>query len=236
MYDRSAKFYDAIYAFKDYEAESKHLAATIRTYRPNAAALLDVACGTHEHGRFLKDQFAVDGVDLNEEFIAAARAKNPSGRYEIGDMRAFDMGARYDAVLCLFSAIGYVGSSEELDQAIACMAAHVQEGGVLIVEPWFTRENFKPGTIGMTTAITDQHKICRMASAALEGEDIALFDMHFLVGDRSGAVRHFTETHRLKIFSTERTEEAFAKAGLTVSFDPEGITGRGLFIGQRAEG
>ena len=53
-------------------------------------------------------------------------------------MTAFDLGCRFDVVTCLFSSIGYVGTVERLDQAIATMAAHLEPGGTLIVEPWLS--------------------------------------------------------------------------------------------------
>ncbi len=231
MYDKSAAFYDLIYDFKDYHGEATALAALIRARRPEASRVLDVACGTHEHGRFFKDMFAeVDGVDLNAEFIEAAQAKNPSGRYSVGDMRAFDLGRRYDAVLCLFSAIGYAGSPEEIDQAVARMAAHAEPGGVVVVEPWWTPEAYFPGRLSANTAEGDGVRLCRMARSELLDGGVAYLNMHYLVGDADG-VRHFTEEHRLQLVSTDRMRAAFEAAGLATEHDPQGLIGRGLWIG-----
>jgi len=49
MYARSARYYDAIYSFKDYAAEAAAVSARILAHRPDAATLLDVACGTGAH-------------------------------------------------------------------------------------------------------------------------------------------------------------------------------------------
>ena len=49
MFTNSARFYDAVYSFKDYEAESQRLQALIEERSPGAATLLDVACGTGKH-------------------------------------------------------------------------------------------------------------------------------------------------------------------------------------------
>ena len=59
-------------------------------------------------------------------------------------MDDFDLGERFDVVVCLFSAIGY---TKHLDRANGAMARHVAAGGVLIVEPWFSRDEWKPGTL-----------------------------------------------------------------------------------------
>jgi len=55
-----------------------------------------VACGTGEHGRFPKAHFAVDGVDINEDYLRAARLKNPAGGYRLADMTEFNLGRTYD--------------------------------------------------------------------------------------------------------------------------------------------
>ena len=62
-------------------------------------------------------------------------------------MRSFDLGRRFDAVTCLFSSIGYLLTPEDLEQGIARMAAHVAPGGVLVVEPWFTPDAWRPGSL-----------------------------------------------------------------------------------------
>jgi len=81
MFTKSAHLYDAIYrSFKDYRAESEKVRAAIRGVHPGARTVLDVACGTGEHDLYLKDDFEVDGIDLDEGLLALAREKNPLGR------------------------------------------------------------------------------------------------------------------------------------------------------------
>lgn len=97
MFDLSARYYDLFYSFKNYEREAEIIRGLLKTHAADAHAILDVACGTGEHDRFLKKDYAVDGVDLNATFLEIARAKNPEGRYSIGDMTNFDVGRRYHA-------------------------------------------------------------------------------------------------------------------------------------------
>jgi SAM-dependent methyltransferase len=111
---------------------------------PGAHTLLDVACGTGEHAKFLKQHYAVDGIDLNDDYLRAARLKNPAGNYTPADMMDFDLGCTYDVVCSLFSAIGIVRTFARLERAIACMVRHVRPGGALIIEPWFTPDQWHP--------------------------------------------------------------------------------------------
>ena len=51
MFTKSAQWYDAIYAWKDYTREAERLHALIQQHaRQHATTLLDVACGTGQHG------------------------------------------------------------------------------------------------------------------------------------------------------------------------------------------
>ena len=233
-YGESAQYYETIYRSKDYAAEAAQVAEIIRARRPEAKTLLDVACGPHGHVRGWLGAFAVDGVDIVPEFVARAQEKNPTGRYVVGDMRDFDMGRRYDAVVCLFSAIGYLLTLDDLERGIGRMAAHLEPGGVLVVEPWWTPSRWKTGHISMQTAVEDDVKICRMSQCELEGDAVSFMRLHHVVGDASG-VRHFTEDHRLRLSTVEEMTAAFERAGLSVAHDPDGYCGRGLYVARRPE-
>src|SRR5690242_4380583 len=117
MFDASAEYYDVLYAtIKDYAAESTAIAARLRRLNPACRTVLDVACGTGEHAkRLAADGFDVDGLDLNPAFVAIARAKHQAGRFFVAEMSDFHVPQRYDAVLCLFSSIGYVKTIDRVE-------------------------------------------------------------------------------------------------------------------------
>jgi SAM-dependent methyltransferase len=142
MYRDSARYYDAIYGFKDYAAEAAAVSARIRAHRPEAATLLDVACGTGAHLAHFAREYRVEGIDLSQEQLAIARARLPGIELHQGDMTTFDLGKTFDAVTCMFSSIGYIGTLDGLDAAIGRMAAHLAPGGVLVVEPWLLPDAF----------------------------------------------------------------------------------------------
>jgi hypothetical protein len=50
-----------------------------------------------------------------------------------------------------------------------------------------------------------------------------------------GDHRRMSEVHELGLFTTEEMTQAFREAGLDVRHDPEGFTGRGLFIARSAQ-
>ncbi len=228
MFLESSELYDAIYHFKNYARECERLRALIEDGAPGARTMLDVACGTGEHAKFLKDHYALDGVDLNENYLRAARLKNPAGRYTRADMTDFDLATAYDAVTCLFSAIGYARTIERMNRAIACMARHVKPGGVLIVEPWLTPDNWNRGTSFIHTGEIGAEKVCRMSHSGREG-NLSILLLHYL-RSRPDGIEHYSERHELGLFTRDEMTGAFESAKMEVAYDAEGLMGRGLYI------
>jgi SAM-dependent methyltransferase len=235
MFDRSADLYDAFYDAlgKDYRTEADDVLRIVRDRVTRPASLLDVACGTGRHLAYFARRLRCAGVDINPELLATARRRCPAVWLAEADMVDFDLGETYDAVTCLFSAIGYVRTVPRLRRAVAAMARHVASGGVLIVEPWFQPEQWDTGHLAVLVSDEPDRKAARTSRSSRRG-DLAILDFDYLVADRRG-VRHFTERHELRLFRWRDYRDAFERAGLTTEIDRWGLTGRGLIIGRAAE-
>jgi SAM-dependent methyltransferase len=229
MFTRSARFYDAIYGFKDYAAEAAKIDALIQQRNPGARTLLDVACGTGLHLELLRDRYYVQGLDLDRELLAIAAARLPDVLLHEGDMLDFDLGRRFDVVTCLFSSIGYVKTVENLGRAVESMANHLAAGGVLMIEPWLTPDVWEDGHLGAVFVDEPDLKIARVNSSDREGR-LSRFVFHYLVLTSDG-VERFEEPHELALFTHDEYLAAFGDAGLQVSHDPDGLMGRGLYVG-----
>lgn len=233
-YAAAAEYYDLLYSdVKDYAAEAELLAALIRDAMPHAARILDVACGSGEHARALSALgFEVDGVDLEPAFVAQARAKCPDGRFDVADMTTLDLERRYDVVLCLFSAIGYALTIPRLNETVARLAAHVEPGGLVIVDPWFEPGDLTHRHIAMLTGEAEELKVSRISRTLIDGA-VSRLEFFYTIG-RPDSIEHFAEIHALGLFTQDEMETAFRNAGLTVQRLPEVLRTRGLYIGRRA--
>ena len=232
MFSKSAKLYEPIYLNmgKDYAAEAGKIHALIQQHKHTSGnLLLDVACGTGLHIGPLCEHYQVEGLDLDENMLELARQKHPNIPLHHGNMINFDPGHPFDAITCLFSSIGYVKTISRLNQAISNMARHLKPGGVLLVEPWFTPENWNTGTVHALFVDKPDLKIARMNISKRKGR-LSFFTLHYLVATPEG-IEHFTELHELGLFTEDEYLEAFRAAGLEVLHDPTGLDGRGLYIG-----
>jgi ubiquinone/menaquinone biosynthesis C-methylase UbiE len=235
MFDESAAYYDAIYAYKDYAAEAAWTAALLqRLQRSPGGELLDVACGTGEHLRYLQQEYRVEGLDLDAGMLAVARVKLPDVRLHQADMLDFDLGRRFDAVVCLFSSIGYMRTVGRMELAVAAMARHLLPGGVLAVEPWFSPAQWKPGMLHAMLVDEPELKIARMSLSEPAAGGLSVLEFHYLIGDASG-VRHVTERHELGLFEPQEYRRAFENAGLKPQFAADGPSGRGLYFAVSGE-
>lgn len=229
-YSLSASVYDLIYEWKDYARETNLLRWIIAAKKRSAGnTLLDVACGTGRHLAELKRDFTVEGMDLSEDLLAIAKQRLLEVPLHHGDMTDFSLGKPFDVITCLFSAIGHVLTVENLNKTLRCMSEHAVQGGVVIVEPWFTPEQYHAGSAHASFVNKPEIKIARMNLSEQRG-NLSVFDMHHLVAT-AGGVQHFVEHLELAMFTRDEYLNAFEQAGLDVTFDETGLMGRGLYIG-----
>ena len=229
----SADFYDAIYAArgKDYAAEATYLIeVAARTLNRPPRSWLDVACGTGEHLRYLREHVAVVGVDDCPAMLAVARRKLPATELVEGDMQTMALGRRFEVVSCLFASVAYLPNEAAMAGAIATMAEHLNPGGVLLLEPGVMQGQAEPPRVDSMCVTQGGMTLRRQTSGRLEaGRLIITFEYESDLGDRR---RTFREEHVVQLFTREAYENAMATAGLTCEFDLSGPARRGLFIGR----
>jgi ubiquinone/menaquinone biosynthesis C-methylase UbiE len=231
-FEKSAEYYDLIYDTigKNYDKEARRIDQLIRTYKKSQGCeLLDVACGTGRHIQSLRKYYSCEGLDLQPKLLALARKRNPRIMFHLGDMLTFNLRKQFDAITCLFSAIGYMQTVRELNRTIKNMARHLHSGGVLIVEPWLTPQRIIPGRIGVVFVNQPKLKLVRMNVVDLRRR-LSIIEVHYLLGRPEG-VKHFTELDKFGLFTHDEYLAAFRGAGLRVKYNREGLIGRGLYIG-----
>lgn len=234
MYFENPDIYDQTYSFKDYLREANDLVALIDQWNPNASTLLDVACGTGLHLERLSRHFQCEGLDINHDFLAKASGRF-GGKLHHGDMESFSLQRLYDVVICLFGSISYLQTPDRLARAITCMAQHVAPGGLLVIEPWLTPENFWHGNVKLEVSEQRDRKIASMY-VAKEENGVAILERHFLIGEPTG-VRHFVEVHREGLFRGSDIIDPIQSNGFEIVHDdPFGLHGWGLFVARRPSG
>jgi ubiquinone/menaquinone biosynthesis C-methylase UbiE len=233
VFTKSQAFYEAIYDArgKDYAAEAAWLRAAIAAANPHAKRLLDVACGTGAHLRYLHRHFTVAGVDADPAMIAIAKERLGDVPLHVANMQDLTVDAPFDALICLFGSIGYVQDEAELRTTIAHFAAAVGDGGLVIVEPWLHPDDWRTGTIDASFVDQPALKIARISTSE-RYESTSVIRYEYLVGEATG-VSGFSETHRLQLFTEEQYLAAFEAAGLRARNERSDLFYRGLYVAMK---
>jgi SAM-dependent methyltransferase len=235
VFSKTARYYEKIYANKDYRGEVERLRAIIDAeLRSTGRTLLDVGCGTGAHIAYLKAYYRVTGLDLEPGLLKVARLRHPEVTFYEGDMVEFSLRQRFDVITCLFSAIGYVRTVGNLRRTVRCMSRHLESGGLLLVEPWFTPGDWNSGKPHGMLVDEPELKIARLSTSFGDGK-LSWFDFHYLIATPEGT-EHLVEHHELGLFERHEMEAAFVDAGLSTSYDDYGLTGRGLWVGRLSTG
>ena len=226
MFHKSAAYYDLIYQdLKDYPDEAMKLNYLLGLLEPKPKTLLDVGCGTGEHAKHLARNFGyeVDGIDIEPSFIEIASQKLPEFDFTVADMRSFTLPKKYDAILCLFSSIGYVETEERLRDAFRCMGEHLKPGGWLICEPWASPGNWQPGQVDAIEAKDPESgaMITRTRYGESDGR-VSVLKIEYDV-ELNGEHSVLHETHRLGLFTRDQINDALEAAGFEVRWSEQAL-------------
>ena len=125
-------------AARDGAAQDQALAAAGLAGCPDGGELLDVPCGFGRHAVALGAAgYRVTGVDRSRTLLDEARRRAGGARWPKlvqGDYRKLPFGdASFDAALCLFSSLGYLGDEGDTE-VLAEIGRVLRPGGRLVIE------------------------------------------------------------------------------------------------------
>lgn len=147
-------------------------------------------------------------------------------------MAELNLGKQYDAIISLFSAIGYLTAPGELAAALKAMAEHLKPGGVVVIEPWFTKEAFTAGHIHMTTYDGPDVKIARMGESSIRDGNISVMDMHYMVLEKGKGVHTWVDSNILALMENlEDIVTLLVQHGVEAHIEEADFTIRKLIVG-----
>ena len=131
-YKDLAKIYDLVNLRKNYQSETFFLKKIFEKY--HVKTVLDVGCGTGTHINLLeKAGYECAGIDINQEMLEVAKHKI-KGKLTCSDMTQFDLGKKYDAVICMFAAFNHLLSLEQANNALQSFKKHLKPNSILLLD------------------------------------------------------------------------------------------------------
>lgn len=121
------------------KSRNKKEISIIRKYIKRGGRVLDIPCGYGRLSNILAGLgYRVTGVDINKYFINIAKKeaekKKLKPNYFVKDINSFKTKIKYDAVLNIYTSLGYYGSDAENEKTIELLCSWVKSGGKLIIE------------------------------------------------------------------------------------------------------
>ena len=233
QYGELAKYYDLLYEWKDYDKESRVLLQLISRYKKSSgSSLLDVGCGTGKHVERLAKEFECVGMDVSEPMLERARANVKGAEFVQGNMTDFGLGRTFDVVVCLFSSIGYVRTYPKLARTLKNFARHLRPGGVVIVEPWFTKSTFRAGHIHvLATHESDDLMVVRVDYSRIRG-NVSVLDERIVVAEKGKGITTYKDRMVMGLFEKDQFLGLMRRAGLEARYLKQSLApGRGLYVG-----
>jgi SAM-dependent methyltransferase len=130
LYERTADAWDEVRRDGPSPGERPHLAA-FASALPPGASVLDIGCGAGVPVArdLIAAGFALTGVDASPAMIARCRQRFAAAEWQVADMRALDLGRRFDGVLAWYSFFHLCARDQRAMFPI--FAAHAAPGALL---------------------------------------------------------------------------------------------------------
>ena len=215
-----ARHYDVVYRDKPYTEEARFVDSLLRDCGIARGRLLDLACGTGRHAsEFSSLGWQVTGVDISEALLEHARINAPAASFVRQDMRNLDLpGERFEAVTCLFDAIGYALTDEGVMATLEAVARHlVDDGGVVLefLHAPALLSNASPLRIRRFELSDQGHELVRISTTRLDPDQRLMeveYELLELRGD--GTYERWLETQANRFFELPEMERLLDRAGL----------------------
>ena len=143
VFDAYAAYYDLLYQDKNYHKEAKYILRLLEDNGISSGKILELGSGTGKHAEeFAKMGFSVHGIDLSPEMVQEANHRNNNNLegqlyFEVGDVRNFEAGKKFDAVISLFHVISYQIKNEDILEMFRIAAKHLKTNGIFIFDFWY---------------------------------------------------------------------------------------------------
>jgi len=151
LYGDLAHLWPLVSPPSDYADEAPNWSQVLRErLGPGRHTLLELGCGGGHLLFHLTADFEATAVDISPEMLKNSMRLNPSVDHHLGDMRTVRLGRTFRAVI-IHDAVDYMLTESDLRAAFATAAAHLEQGGVLIVTPDDFRETFRDCRVSSET-------------------------------------------------------------------------------------
>ena len=196
---------------------------------------LDLGCGGGHLLSHLTSHFATEAADISPQMLEISCQLNPDTVHHLGDMRSIRLGGTFD-VVAIHDAVNYMVTEADLRAAIATAAAHLNQGGLLLMAPDWLRETLSGPRVIEWTREDAGRGVTFIEYVANPRHDTNTVESVFVfIIDENDQLKVELDRHTSGLFPMATWMRLLAEAGLDAEYiqthDYEGGFGGNLFIG-----
>lgn len=215
--DLYSQNYDLFYQDKDYNSECDLIEKVAMQGLTGPCEILDLGCGTGGHARELAERkHFVLGVDLSESMINVA-AKHSSNNLVFlkSDVRQLNLMRNFDIVILMFSALGYVTTSNDLSQVFEIIRDHIRPSGRIFFDVWYGPAVLKkkPETRKKTFKLKDGKLTRYVTGKLITGSNLCELRYQITHDKWDGTNSVHEESHKMRFFFQNELVEGLKEAG-----------------------
>jgi len=224
VFQSYGKYYDVIYADKDYEKECDFLEEIFKNYsRFMPKTILDAGCGTGGHAVPLaKRGYAVTGIDASEVMTRIAEEKarenGVSVNFYVGDLRKLRLNRKFDACVCMFAVMDYLTENEEIGEVLSKIRGHLEDGGLFVFDFWYGPAvlTLLP-SVRVKTTEKGGVRVIRFAEPHLDIlNHICEVDYRLIVSEERRIIEEVKERHRVRFFFPQEIRHYLKESGFNL--------------------
>lgn len=217
-YQHIAGCYDVFTADIDYGKWADYLESLFHHFHKSPKLVLDLCCGTGNLTAELSARgYDMIGVDLSEEMLNEASAKNQDGRilYLCQDMTEFELYGTVDAVICTLDAVNCLLERSQLLRCFQLVKLYLNPGGLFLFDI-HTRYKFESVLRDNTFYYQSDRTDCVWENDYHPQSRICDFYLTFYEKRPSGLYAKSEDHIRERAYSERQIKSCLAEAGLEV--------------------
>lgn len=214
-FDLIADYYDMLYVDdKEYKKEAEKIITLEKKYNLSGNRnLLDIGCGTGEQTKNLSDYYKVTGIDLSDGMLRKAVEKLPNDEFYKKNMFDFELTKKYGVAINLFGSIGFAKNYSEMVNGLRSVWTCLDEGGILILTPWDTKETYSDKTLVDSGKKGDVYFSC-MENVVSHGNKVEIEMIHLIA--KENRIKEYHYTQRVTLFSEDEYLKGINTTGYEV--------------------
>lgn len=234
-----SRYYDLLYADKDYAGETAYILSLISAHslKP-AASLLELGCGTGIHALMLNAEAGLNvcGVDLSETMLEGARARAAAKgvtedrvTFHQGNACNFRINRKFDVVASLFHVVSYQTTEQRLNAQFETAATHLEKDGLFIFDFWYGPAVLSQGPSVRVKRLRDEYlAVTRLAEPVIRDVENVVdvsYDL-FVLDQATGLTTEVREMHEMRYLFLPEIDLLLGAHGFVRERAEEWMTGK----------